>query len=130
MLPTGGHKGYGIAVMVEALTGLIAGGATLSGLQSWASKPDEPAGLSQTFIAINVGNIVDIQQFKQNAAEMYDELRAIPMAKDAKEAVRVPGDGTQKRRRYALEHGYPYPKRFILSFAWLQKLCAYRLHAS
>jgi len=41
-LPMAGHKGYGLAVMVEILSAVLTGAAILSGVKSWVADTTEP----------------------------------------------------------------------------------------
>ncbi|THB67979.1 MAG: Ldh family oxidoreductase [Spirochaetaceae bacterium] len=69
--PIGEHKGYGLALMVEALTGVLSGGETTSDIQ-------RPGGLgthSQTVIAINTNAIEGLDHL---AEQMHQAGMRLP----------------------------------------------------
>ena len=47
-----GYKGYGLAMMVELLTGVMSGGDSAHHIRKWNSF-DRPANLGQLFVAID-----------------------------------------------------------------------------
>ena len=51
--PIGGHKGYGLALMVDIFAGLLSNAAYLTHVKSWVDAPDEPQNLGHFFILIN-----------------------------------------------------------------------------
>jgi len=55
-----GHKGYGIALLVEVLAGVLTGAGVLSEVKSWVLQRDQQAHLGQMFIAIDVGAIIPV----------------------------------------------------------------------
>ena len=72
-----GHKGYGLATMVEILSASL---QTANFLQATTGigedgKP-KPFGLGHFFMAIDVESFTDIAQFKQTTGDILRELRA------------------------------------------------------
>ena len=53
LLPVGGAKGFGLALMVDLLTGGLSGGGVGASVNGLYADPAVPYGSSQTFIAIN-----------------------------------------------------------------------------
>ena len=51
--PIGGHKGYGLALLVDLFAGLLSNAAYLTHVKSWVDAPDEPQNLGHFFILIN-----------------------------------------------------------------------------
>lgn len=88
---SGGHKGYGLALMVDILTGVLAGAAFGSGVVPQSSRATEPSDLGQLFLAIDPRALGD-EGFGQRLASYLDELRASPVASDAAGPVLVHGD--------------------------------------
>ena len=58
MLPMAGHKGYGIALLIEAMAGLLPGAGVLDEVKSWILNPTAEGCLGQAFIVINPGIIL------------------------------------------------------------------------
>ena len=55
--PVGGHKGYGLALVVDLIAGLLSGAAYLSHVKSWVDTPEEPQNLGHYFLLIDVGRL-------------------------------------------------------------------------
>lgn len=49
LLPIGGHKGYGLALVVDLLAGLLSGAAYLTHVKSWVESPESPQNLGHYF---------------------------------------------------------------------------------
>ncbi len=89
---TGGHKGYGLGVIVDTLCGPLAG-AAWSARVSGSRGPDQPAGIGHTFMAWRIDAFRDPEGFFADLRAMLAELRGTPPARgrDAT-GVLVPGD--------------------------------------
>jgi len=68
----GGHKGYGLALLVDILSGVLTGSAF--GPQLYAGK-DVPAKVSHFFGAIKIGAFIDVDLFKHQMDEYIDLLK-------------------------------------------------------
>ncbi len=114
MVPMAGHKGYGIALLIEVLAGALTGAGRLSEVKSWIHHPTAVSRLGQSFIAMNIGNIVAIDIFKQRIDGVIAELHASPKAKGS-ERVYVPGEIEWEKRADALANGIPLPEAVFAS---------------
>lgn len=74
---TGGHKGYGLAVMVDILTGLIAGGGF--GLDVMDTDVSS-ARVSHCFAAMRIDLFQEPSLFKKEMDRMLSSLRSCPPA--------------------------------------------------
>ena len=105
-----GHKGYGIALMIEVLAGLLADGGSRWDISSWnVGDPKVPTNHGAAFLAIDIGQIVPLQKFKSRMDGMIRDIRKIPEAKGV-DRVRVPGEMEWDKRREALAKGIPLPE--------------------
>ncbi len=68
----GGHKGYGLGVMVDILSGILVG-ATWS--KHVAGAKEKNSNVGHFFMAINPAAFGDIEEFKNNVKKMREELR-------------------------------------------------------
>jgi LDH2 family malate/lactate/ureidoglycolate dehydrogenase len=57
LLPIGGHKGYGLALVVDLFAGLLSGAAYLTHVKSWEDDPEEPQNLGHFFILIDTSKV-------------------------------------------------------------------------
>jgi ureidoglycolate dehydrogenase (NAD+) len=110
MMPFAGHKGYGIAVMVEVLSSMISGAGSRSEILSWIlDDPTQPTLHGAAFLAIDVGAMIPIERFKQRVDKMVREIRETPKA-EGSTGVFLPGEMEWQKRRTALVHGIPLPE--------------------
>ncbi|HEY5555694.1 Ldh family oxidoreductase, partial [Acetobacterium sp.] len=74
---TGGYKGYGYATFVEILSSALQSGAFLKGLLGFDKKGNaQPYHLGHFFIAINIDNFTEIDDFKKITGDIMRDLRA------------------------------------------------------
>ncbi|MEE8375620.1 MAG: Ldh family oxidoreductase [Acidimicrobiia bacterium] len=95
LLPFGGHKGLGLSMMVQLLTGVFAGSNSLP-----IGDEDD---WSHVFIAISMATLGDPDQMRQTAQDLIDRIRATKTL-DGSE-VRIPGHRSLTRRDAALAKG-------------------------
>jgi LDH2 family malate/lactate/ureidoglycolate dehydrogenase len=93
---TGGYKGYGLAVLVEALTGILAGAATSPNIVGLFST-EGPSDLGQFFMAIDPGAIDDRSTFEARLERLIDQLTVSPLIPDAPGPVLYPGQPEAER---------------------------------
>ena len=108
-MPMAGHKGYGIALLIEVLAGVLTGAGMLSEVKSWMWSSDQPSRLGDAFIAIDVGAILPLEDFKRRVDHVIREIRQAPKAKGS-ERVYAPGEMEWEKRKDALKNGIPLPE--------------------
>lgn len=103
----GGYKGYGLAMLVEILAGVLAGGS-----YGHTDIPDiEPHGKervirSHFFLAVNIERFMPLAEFKQRMDQLIGELHdSLPA--EGFERVYVPGEPEHLRRAARLRDGIP-----------------------
>jgi LDH2 family malate/lactate/ureidoglycolate dehydrogenase len=96
LLPMGGHKGIGLALMMELLTAGLAGGALGHQIVVGDATGLDP-GASKLFLAIDVAALVDRATFDAAVEELVAHLHAA----DPAHSVLAPGErGLQARREH------------------------------
>jgi LDH2 family malate/lactate/ureidoglycolate dehydrogenase len=68
LLPAAGPKGFGLALMIDLMCGLISGGASGPKVRPLYGDPGTPYDCSHLFIAIDVGHFCDPSWFRAEAA--------------------------------------------------------------
>lgn len=91
LLPIGGHKGYGLALVVDMLAGLLSGAAYLSHVKSWVDAPDEPQNLGHFFILIDTKFLGSGEWLASRMSDFAAILHGSPAA-DPTKPVLVPGE--------------------------------------
>ena len=101
LLPMGGGvKGYGIAMLVEVLTG-----ALVQSLLSTQQTPGwNPTEYGCILLALDVASFTDVAAFKSAVTDMCQTLRGLPPAEGV-DAVIVPGDRGYEKMQAALKTG-------------------------
>ncbi len=93
LLPVGGPKGYGLALMLDVLAGVLTGARFGGGLG--------PPGSGQFFIALRVDGFMGVQEFKARMDEVIDQIHRSALAPGSNR-IFVPGeieDATERERR-------------------------------
>lgn len=111
MQPMGAHKGYGLAVLVDLLTGVLNGGETSMGGQigSWVMDLGTPNRVCHTFLAIDASQFLAGQCLAQRTETMARQLRQLPKAKGA-QRIYTPGEMEWQRYAAAAEEGLSLPR--------------------
>jgi LDH2 family malate/lactate/ureidoglycolate dehydrogenase len=91
LLPVGGHKGYGLALLVDMFAGLLSNAAYLTHVKSWVDAPDEPQNLGHFFILIDTRLLGSAQWLSERMMDFAAILHDSP-AVDAARPVIVPGE--------------------------------------
>ena len=98
---TGGYKGYGLALMVETLCGVMAGGAWGPNIRQWAES-SSPGGLSHSFLALDPA--VCGPNFSHHLQQLLNTFRQLSPA-EPDLPVLVPGDPESSNEAAASEAG-------------------------
>jgi LDH2 family malate/lactate/ureidoglycolate dehydrogenase len=99
LLPMGDHKGAGLALMIELLTGALAGGLLSQEIAAVDATGQDPDS-SKLFLAIDVDSLGERDQFARRVEDMLAYLRRTEP--DAR--IKFPGErGWQTRTRYLAE---------------------------
>ena len=103
----GGHKGYGLAVLVHILGGTL-GGASFSPLRNRTQRDSDPHNIGHFFMAIDPGAFRDAGEFERDLDDVIDVLHGAKRA-DPAQPVLVAGDPERLTRAERLEQGVPIP---------------------
>jgi LDH2 family malate/lactate/ureidoglycolate dehydrogenase len=117
LTPVGGtpegasHKGYGLAVMVHILGGVLSG-ASFSPIRNRTQRPQDPDNLGHFFMAIDPDVFRDEGAFEEDLDAVIDVLHATPPA-DPELPVLVAGDPEAATREQRLREGVPMPRSLL-----------------
>ena len=101
LVPAGGYKGFGLALLVEALAGLLSGAAVTFGVGAWMFvAPDQSTHHGAAFIAIDPAVFGPREEFLQRVDALIDEIHATPTAAGIARII-VPGDREFENQRKA-----------------------------
>jgi ureidoglycolate dehydrogenase (NAD+) len=88
LLSAAGAKGFGLAIMVELLSGVLTGAGVAGEVASMYADLDRPGNNGQLLIAIDVARWMPLEQFQQRVEMLATALTA-PLSS---QKVRLPGD--------------------------------------
>ncbi|WP_434657530.1 Ldh family oxidoreductase [Pseudomonas sp. R3-56] len=106
LLPIGGHKGYGLALVVDLLAGLLSNAAYLTHVKSWVDAPDEPQNLGHFFILIDTARLGSADWLQERMSDFASILHQSPPIEPASPVI-VPGEIELKKMRRHLQEGVP-----------------------
>ncbi len=118
VLPMAEHKGYGIALSLDILSGVLSGAAFLNNVGKFYSDDGKSMNVGQTFIAIDP-IIIYGEDFYKVISQYCKKIRASNSV-DGK-IVRVPGDGKKANLKENMEKGILLDELTILRLQSLQK---------
>jgi LDH2 family malate/lactate/ureidoglycolate dehydrogenase len=109
LLPMAGHKGYGLALLIETLSGILSGAAITWGIRSWMlADASLPTGHGGAFLAIDPRCIVPEGTFTSRVDALIDEIHAAPKA-EGSERIYVPGEREWDNYQRASNEGIALP---------------------
>jgi len=101
------HKGYGLAMMVHILGGVLAG-ASFSPIRVRSQQPKDPDNLGHFFCVIDPSLFREPEAFAADMDALIDTLHATPPA-DPALPVLVPGEPEARARAERTRRGIPIP---------------------
>ena len=113
--PAAGHKGYGIALLIECLSGILTGAEFTWRVGSWMwDDGTKPTHHGAAFVVIDTNAIMPSATFSRRMEDLVDEIHRAPKA-DGVERLFVPGEMEWEKHESALKHGIPLPDDVIAS---------------
>src|SRR6266542_4325478 len=109
LTPAAGHKGYGLALLIETLSGILSGAEFTWRVRSWTfDDPAVPTNHGAAFLAIDPGALMPLAQFTRRVEELVDEIHAAPRAEGV-DRLYVPGEMEWERHDRSLKEGIRLP---------------------
>jgi ureidoglycolate dehydrogenase (NAD+) len=105
-MPLGGYKGYGLALMVEVLSGVLSGSGVRYGVGQLYGDAGAPLDTGHFHVAIDPERTVGRERFAAVLDGLLGELRATPPAPGFDEVL-VPGDPEDRARAERERSGVP-----------------------
>lgn len=108
LLPMGGHKGFGLALVVEILCGVITGGVFLDRMKGMYKYPEDPSLTGHFMIAIDPLAIMEKDELAARMAQFTGVLKASPMWDDSREML-IPGEIEHRTAQRLAREGIELP---------------------
>jgi len=106
LFPSGAHKGFGLASMIEVLCGIYSGMDFGRNIPSMYGTPiEKPRKLGQFYMVMRVDGAINENQFLKTMQNFTDDLRDEPSKNN--ESVMLPGDKEILESKVRLQNGIP-----------------------
>jgi L-2-hydroxycarboxylate dehydrogenase (NAD+) len=121
-----GHKGYGLALMVDVLCGVLSGSAFGSDVDNIQrpTAPGETAAprVGHFFLAIDIARFMPVGEFRDRLASLFRQLKDSAKALD-KATIYVHGEKEQERTRLHGQQGIPLAENVMASLRKIGAEC-------
>ena len=108
LMPFGGYKGSGLAMMFECLSSLMVGNPLLEPV--FQGKEGAMIHHQNSVVAaVNIGTFTDVEKYKAHVDAIIEGLKALPKASGVDE-IFVPGEPEDKVYDERLRNGIPLPE--------------------
>ena len=118
LLPIGGYKGYGLALMFGLLAGTLNGAAMGRDVVDFNKDDVTPTNTGHAIVAISLAAFGDVAGFKQQVDALVRDLRASKRLPGV-DAIRLPGEGSHAARAERTRLGIPLPSALLQALAML-----------
>lgn len=106
LLPIGGPKGYGLALMFGVLAGTLNGAAFGKDVVDFNADSASLTNTGHAIIAVNIAAFADVQAFKEQADAVWDQMKSSPKLPGFDE-IRLPGERSTGIYDDRVAHGIP-----------------------
>ncbi len=116
LAPIGGYKGYGIALAIDLLCGVMTGsnyGVHFPGFL--ADNMREPTDVGSLFAAVNVESFMDLAEFTAHVDAALREVKSAERAEGVNR-IYIPGEIEFETKAERLAHGIPVPEPVVQDF--------------
>jgi LDH2 family malate/lactate/ureidoglycolate dehydrogenase len=122
LLPIGGYKGYGLAVMIGLLAGALNNAAVGKSTVDFNAHHDLITNTGQTIIAVDPAAFGDKEAFIGRVIALVDDLKSSSTLPGVNE-IRVPGDGAAKVMAERMRSGIPVAPELLEALNACAKEC-------
>lgn len=122
LLPIGGYKGYGLAVMIGLLAGALNNAAVGKGTIDFNAHHDLVTNTGQTIIAVDPSAFGNKEEFIARVITLVNDLKNSSTLPGVKE-IRVPGEGAAKTMAERTKAGIPVSPELLEALNTCAKEC-------
>ena len=106
VLPIGAYKGFGLAMAIDLLSGVLTGAGFGTGVKTHVQQWKEPQHLGHFFVAIDPIRIMPWEVFSDRVKEMFLMIREVPRV-DPDIPVLIPGEPEARLEKERWHKGIP-----------------------
>ncbi|MFT5182647.1 MAG: L-2-hydroxycarboxylate dehydrogenase (NAD+) [Alphaproteobacteria bacterium] len=108
LLPIGGAKGYGLALIFGILAGTLNGAAFGKDVVDMNADNSSVTNTGQFIIALDIAAFMDVDKFKREIDDVVRQMRSSATLTGV-ESVRMPGEGSHAAIADRMANGIPLP---------------------
>ena len=106
LLPMGQHKGAGLSLMIDIMTGILSGGLNSAELVAEGKHQPWASAYSQTFMAIDISCFSPLDEFKTRVDELIAHVKSAEPSEGFDEIL-IPGERAWREREIREKEGIP-----------------------
>ena len=106
LVPIGGPKGYGLALMIGLIAGTLNGAAFGRDVVNYTKDSQTPSNTGQAIVAVDIAAFADVTAFKQQVDEVWEMMKSSPTLPGVDE-VRLPGERSGQIYSERVARGVP-----------------------
>ena len=108
LLPIGGYKGYGLALVFGLLAGTLNGAAMGRDVVDFNADDTTPTNTGHVIVAIDIAAFQPVADFKRSVDALVRDIRASKRLPGV-DRIRLPGEGSHAARADRIKAGIPLP---------------------
>ncbi len=112
LLPIGGYKGYGLALVLGMLAGNLNGAAMGRDVVDFNNDDSSVTNTGHAIVAINIGAFQELKAFKSGMDALIRDIRDSQRLPGV-DRIRLPGEGTHVTRADREKNGVPMPEALL-----------------
>jgi L-2-hydroxycarboxylate dehydrogenase (NAD+) len=114
LLPIGGYKGYGLALIFGLLAGTLNGAAMGKDVVDFNADDTTPTNTGQVIVAINIEAFQPVAEFRKSVDVLARDLRKSERLPGV-DRIRLPGEGSHAARADREKNGVPMPAPLLVA---------------
>ena len=104
VLTMAGHKGYALALLVEAFSSVLSGAAVGPAVGSMYKHMDRKQDVGHFFCLLDIEAFMDVAEFKRRMDKAIDDIKAC-RRRPGVEVILVPGERSHQKSQHNLANG-------------------------
>jgi LDH2 family malate/lactate/ureidoglycolate dehydrogenase len=114
LLPIGGPKGYGLALMFGLLAGTLNGAAFGREVVDFNKDFSTLTNTGHAIVAVNIASFADVREFKEKVDRVWQEMKSSPKLPGFDE-IRLPGERSARIYQDRMANGVPLSRELYSS---------------
>lgn len=119
LVPFGAHKGFGLAILVEIFSSVLAGSKFGRQVNGMYADPSKPNYVSHCFMAMKIEALRDLADFKNDMDRFIEHIHETKMAEG--QTIYYPGEIEKLKRQERENNGIELPGSLVLELEELAK---------